>query len=169
MRGVRRCRGHDRVGRRRHLGTQPLLQHGVLDQDGLLEVAQLLAGVEAELVGQHPADVAQGGQRLGLAPRPGEREGVQRPDALLQRVPGGGLLGGGHDDGVVAERQQTEDAVLLGAAPQLVERRAFERDLGMVGQVGVGVTGPQGEQLLERVDVVGDRRRGRASRARGRS
>ena len=94
---------------------------------------------------------------------------MQGPDPLLERVPHGGLLGGGHDDRVVAERQQSEDAVLLGAATQLVEGGSLERHVGMVGEVGVRLAAPQPEQLLEPVDVVGDRLPGRASPARDRS
>ena len=87
---------------------------------------------------------------------------------LLQRVARGGLLGGGHDDGVVAEGEQSEHPVLLGAAPQLVERGALERHLGVVGEVGVRLAAPQPEQLLEPVDLVGDRGPVRASPAAGR-
>ena len=150
-------------------GAQPLLQRRVLDEHRLLEVAQLLARVEAELVGQHAADVAQRGQRLGLPTRAGQRQRVQRPDPLLQRVPRGGLLGRGHHDGVVAEGEQAEHPVLLGAAAQLVERgRARARPRG--GRAGrrrpPRSRAPSSSSSA--VDVVGDRRRGPASPAPGR-
>ena len=116
-------------GRRSRLcrGTQPLLQHRVLLEHRLLEVAQLLAGIEAELLGEHRADLAQRRQRVGLATGARQRERVQRPEPLLERVPAGGLLGRRHDDRVVAEREQPEDAVLLGSPAQLVERGPLER------------------------------------------
>ncbi len=142
------------------------MQGGVLDEHGLLEVAQLLARVEAELVGQHGPDVAQRRQRLGLAAGAGQGERVQRPDPLPERVPRRRLLGRRHDDRVVAEGEQAEDPGLLGVEPELVERRALEDDLGLVGEVGVRLAGPQPEQLLDPVDVPRDLRAGRPVGAR---
>ena len=142
------------------------MQGGVLDQDGLLELAQLVPRVEAELVGQDGPDLAQRGQRLGLPTGAGQGERVQRPDALAERVPRRRLLGGGHDHRVVTEGEQAQDARLLGVEPELVERRALEDDLGLVGEVGVRVTRPQGEQLLDPVDAPRDLRAGRPVGAR---
>ena len=170
--GRRTGRRRGRDGRRlpraaRTVGcTQPLVQGGVLDEHGLLEVAQLLPRVEAELVGQDGPDVAQRGQRLGLATGAGQGERVQRPDALAERVPRRRLLGGGHDDRVVAEGEQAQDPRLLGVEPELVERRALEDDLGLVGEVGVRVARPQREQLLDPVDALRDLRAGRPVGAR---
>ena len=156
-RGPVRRRGHrKRCGRSHHGRPQPLLQGGVLDEHGLLEVAQLLPGIEPELVGQQAADVPQRRECLGLASGPRQRQGVQGPDTFLQRIPGRGLLGGGDDHRVVAEREQAEHAVLLRVHAELPERRSLEGHLGLVGEVGVRLAGPEREQLLEPVHLRGD-------------
>ena len=147
-------------------GTQPPVQGGVLDEHRLLEVAQLVARVEAELVGQDGPDLAQRCQRLGLPSGAGQGERVQRPDAFAERVPRRRLLGRGHDHRVVAEGEQAQDARLLGVEPELVERRPLEDHLRLVGEVGVRVTGPQGEQLLDPVHAPRDLRAGRPVGAR---
>ena len=69
---------------------------------------------------------------------------------------------------MVPQGQQAEDPRLLRIEAQLPQRTALEDDLGLVGQVGVRLAGPQPEQPLEDVDVVRDRPRGSATRGRGR-
>ena len=89
-------------------------------------------------------------------PGPGERERVQRPEPLAQRVPRRGLLGRRDHGGVVAQGEQAEHPVLLRGQPQLLQRGALGEDVGVVRQVGVRLPRPGGQRLLEGVDVLGD-------------
>ena len=64
------------------------IERRVVDQDLLLELLQLRAGFEAELVGQPIADPLVRGQGVGLAAAAVERGDQQHPQALLERVGG---------------------------------------------------------------------------------
>jgi hypothetical protein len=93
--------------------------------------------VDAELLGQPPADVLVRRQRVGLPPRRVERANLLAADALAQRmVPGQGLELGQHL-GVAAELERRVDAVLgRGEAPlgQPIGGGVRPRLAGGVGQ-----------------------------------
>src|SRR4029079_10452321 len=82
-----------RWGRRRRRRVEP----GVLTEDRLLELAQLAAGLDPELVHERAARVLVGAERLGLAPRAVQRAHELAAQALAQRVLGDQLLELGHD------------------------------------------------------------------------
>ena len=122
------------------------------------------AGVDPELLGERRADGAQRLQRVGLSPGAGQGQGVGGPERLAQRVARDRGLGGRQHAGVVADREQAEEARLLGATPQLLERGPLGLHVRVVGQVGVRLPRPRRECGVEPVD--GPRRRPRASASR---
>ena len=123
---------------------------------------QVRRRVHAQLVGQHPAGVLVGGQRVRLPP--GRLEGAHQLAAqpLPQRVGRGQLLKLGHEPGAAAQGQVGLDPVLDGAQPQLGQpgdRRGRERRVGHVGQRRPA---PQAQRLGEQRrpgDVVAVRQR----------
>ena len=87
---------------------------GLAAQDGQVRGAQLGRGVGAQLVGEPPAELLVGGQRLGGAPGRRERPEPQRAEPLAQRVRAAELLQLGHQGGRPAQAQLRLDAVLGG-------------------------------------------------------
>ena len=77
---------------RQHRAGEPLQQPRVLAQHGLLEVAQLRARVDAQLVAQQLGAPAAGVQRLGLPVGGVERGDQPGPQPLAQRVLGDQVL-----------------------------------------------------------------------------
>ena len=57
-----------------------------LHQDGLFHGPQLGAGFDPQLLSQHPARRGVGAQRLGLASGPVQRQHLELPETLPQRV-----------------------------------------------------------------------------------
>ena len=135
----------------------------VLAQDRLLEVAQLPAGVQSELLGEQLADGAQRVERVRLATGPGECERVQSPPPLLQGVGGHPRLGRRQDARVLAEREQAEQPGLLRRGAHLLERAPLGDHVGVLEQVGVRRPGPGGQHGVELVEGGDQRRCGPAS------
>ena len=80
------CRRRRAPGRDRR--TPGGIERAVVGQDLSLDLLQLRAGFEAELVGQSIADSLVRGQGVGLAAIAVERGDQQHPQALLERVGG---------------------------------------------------------------------------------
>ncbi len=107
---------------------QPTAQdRRVLPEQGGLEVPDLRAGVEPELVVEQPAQPPDRVERLGLTTRPRERQCVQRPAALAQRVTDGGLLGEGQHGGVLPEGEEPEREVVTRRGAQALRARCARR------------------------------------------
>ncbi len=142
----------------------------VLAQDALLEVLQLGARVEAELLAEHVAGAAQRLERVGLTSRADQRQGQQRPQPLAQRVPRGQLLEVGGRGGVPAGGQGEAGAVLLGEQAELGQPVACGQRGGMVQQVGVRRAPPAGQCRVERPSPLprGSRRAARPQQRDGR-
>ena len=104
-------------GGRRRRGRVEL---GVLTQDRLLELAQLAAGLDPELVDERAARVLVGAERLGLAPRAVQRAHELAAQALAQRVLGDQRLELGHDV-AAPEREVGLDAIRGRLQAQLLE------------------------------------------------
>ena len=86
-------------------------------QHGRLELAQLRAGIDAELVREAGADAAQCGQRVGLPAGAVQRQHQHRPQPLP-----GGMLGdergqGAHRLGVPTGRETAAPELLENAQP----------------------------------------------------
>jgi len=103
----------------RGTGPEPGGEHGRLAQHGLLQGAHLGPRVEPELVGEQLAVAAQHVQGIDLPAGADQRQRLQRPGALAQRVPGCGLLGRGQHGGVLTQGEQAERGVLLGRGAQV--------------------------------------------------
>ena len=102
-----------------------------------MDLLQRGGGVDAELVGQPPADVLVRGQRVGLPAGRVERADLLAADALAQRVIPGQCLQLDQHLGVRAELQRGVDAVLGGGEPapgEPVGRGVRPRLAGRVGQ-----------------------------------
>ncbi len=141
-RGRRRKR--ERSPRRMRLGGRR--EGRVVAEDPLLERAQLVSRLQAELLDERGARGAVGRERVRLAPRPVERQHQQRPGTLPQRVLRRQALELGKGLAVPPERQLRLEALLPAGEPQLVEAARLERDEGLAREVGEGVSPPEGER-----------------------
>jgi hypothetical protein len=101
--GGRRARP---CGRRRQLG--------VIGQDAPLQLAELLAGFQAQLLHQHPTRPLVGLQRLRPAAAPVQRQHVQRPQPLPQRL-------------LLDEAGQLVDHLGMAAEPELDSEPVLQR------------------------------------------
>jgi hypothetical protein len=141
-------RRRDRRGRRRGVGRGPAVELGILAQDGLLELAQLAAGLDAELVDERPARVLICGERVGLASGPVEREHELAAQAFAQRVLDDERLELAHHV-AAAQLQIGLDPIRERFQAQLVQASDLclgERREGEVGQRGAA---PQRERRPE--------------------
>ena len=98
------------------------VQRRVLAQDPSLQLADARRRLEPLLV-QHRAEVAIGGQRVGLAAGAVEREHELRPQPLAQRLAAGQRLELAGQVAVAAQRQLGVDPVLEADAPTLLQVR----------------------------------------------
>ena len=103
--------------RRRRAATAREIEPRVLVEDRALELAQPLARLDPELVGQRAARVAVGLQRVGLAVAAVQREHQLRPQPLAVGVLGDQPLEPLEQVGVAAQRE-------LGLGQQLERRDA---------------------------------------------
>ena len=67
-------------------------ERGVVDEDLLLELTQLRAWIETELVGERRARPLIRGQRIGLTTRLVERGDQHHPQGFVERMLGDGRL-----------------------------------------------------------------------------
>src|SRR5207237_292189 len=120
----RRPRARVLIGRRGAAGaadSQPVRDrkgriHG---QYLLVDAGQIPAGIDAQLLGQHPAALGEYPQRLGVPPAAVERDHQQPAHPLAQRVIGHHRGQVGHDLLVPAERQQHGGAIFGGGRAEL--------------------------------------------------
>jgi hypothetical protein len=129
----------------------------VLAEDRLFEVAQLAAGFEAELADQGAAGVLVGGQRVGLAPGPVEREHELAAQALAQGVLGDQRLELS-DHLCAAKREVGLDPIRQRLQAQLIQASDLGPGERRKGKVGQRRPTPQPERLPE----MRGRGRGRA-------
>ena len=136
-------------GRRRLRQRVGGAQLGVLGEHRLLEPPQRGPRLDPQLPDQALARVAVGGQRLGLAARPVQREHLLGVQPLPQRVLGGERLEL-HDDLVVAAEEEIGvDPVLERDEPGLVQARRLVRQRAMAGQVAERRTAPERQRLAQ--------------------
>ena len=125
-------------------------QGRVVGQDGLVEVAQFLAGFEAVLVGEQPADPLVSGEGLGLAAAAVQGEHGLAVESLPLGVFGDQAFEFGDELGVPAEPQVEVDAVFQGPEPFLGEPGDGRVPQPVAGDAVQGGSAPVGEGLGER-------------------
>ena len=146
-------------------------ERGILREDLLLQLLQLRARRDPELVDEQPVPVLVDLQRIGLPARAVEREHQLRAAPLAERLGANELFELADEASVVTEREVGLDALLdrLGAEP-LEPRALFLRE-GEVGRIGERRAVPERErlpQLLGRLlgPSLGERRSARRCAAR---
>lgn len=145
--GLRRTRRRDRP---RRAG-----QCRVLAQDAGLHVAQLGAGLDAELVVEQSADLPVRRERLVGAAQPVLREHPQRPQPFAHRVVGDGRLQLQQRPVRCAPGQQRLDQQFPDLAALLLQARDRGGRPLLLGQRGEGTAPPQAERLVGAVAGVG--------------
>ena len=145
-------RAAGRVGGR--LGTGHEVERGILSQDCLLELTQGTAGVDPELLDQHPARLLVDLERLRLTARPIERQHQLAAQALPERVLGNERLELADELGVAAEREVRFDPPLERPEEQLLE--ACDLPLGeLQRELAQRRPAPEGERLPQPARSVG--------------
>ena len=124
-------------------------QGRVLPEHRRLDVAQLGAGLEAELGVEDVADLAQRLERVRLAARPGQRDGAQAPEPFAERVRRGERLELGGRGPVVTQGQGGDRPVLEGDAAQLLEPGPLRHRGGGVLELDVRDPAPERQRLVQ--------------------
>ena len=122
-------------------------ERGILGEHRLLEPPQRRPRLDPQLADQTLARVAVGGQCLGLAARPVQREHLLGVQPLPQRVLGGERLELDDDLVVAAKEEIGVDPVLERDEAGLVQPRRLVRQHAMSGQVPERRTAPERKRL----------------------
>ena len=130
-------------------------QLGVLHQDRGFDLAELAAGLDAELLDEHVACSLVRGQRVDLPTGSVERDHEVSTEAFAVRVAAHEPLELCDVD-VATERELGVDPVFDRADPRLLEPWHLERRERLVGEVGERRLAPQSERLTEEHRRPGD-------------
>jgi hypothetical protein len=117
----------------------------VLTEDRGLQLAQLGARLETQLVDERPASVVVGRQRVRLAAGAVERQHQLTPQPFAERLLCHERLKLGDELAVASQREQRLDAVVDRGEPQLLQAC----DLRIFCAVALHPPPPQSERLLE--------------------
>ena len=121
----------------------------LLPQHRSLELAQLLAGLDAQLLRQYRPGPAVRGQRIGLPPAPVQREHQKPPQPLAERIPGHQAL---QLPGNLRGQPQLDiglDPALHRHQPKLLQPGALPGQSLHIGHVGKRAAPPQPQRLPE--------------------
>ena len=121
----------------------------VLAEDRGLELAELRAGIDAELLDEGLACSAVGSERIRLAAGAVEREHELRARALAQRLGLDERLELGDELGVTAQCEVGVDALLDDDGSQLLEARDLRLRERLVDEVGERRPAPERERLAQ--------------------
>ena len=136
----------------RHEGQ---VERWILPQDRLLELAQLLARLDAELLDESPAGIRVGAEGLGLPSRPVERQHQLPAKAFPQRMFRDQRLELRHECVVASQRKLRVETFLDRDEPQLIEAV----DLGLrellVAELTQRVSAPERERAFDRRERLG--------------
>ncbi len=130
-------------------GERAARQALVLAEDRLLQLPQLGAGLQAELVEERLARGAVRLQRVRLAPRAVEREHQQSAEPFPERVLDDQRLELTEHLVVAAEPELGLDPVLGRREPQLVEPRDLALDERVVAEIRERLPTPERQRLLQ--------------------
>jgi hypothetical protein len=97
------------------------VERAVLAKHGQLELLELVRGLDAELLVEPVAELAVGGQRLGLAPRAVEGDHELAAQPLAQGLAHHEPVELGHELGVVAQDEVGVDALLEAGEATLLQ------------------------------------------------
>ena len=120
-----------------------------MEEYGPLEIAQLVARIEAELVGEQRARASRGGKRFRLSPRAVEGEHELARQTLAQRVLRRQPLELRYDLGMAAEGEVRLQALFETAEPKLVQAPRFQREGAAVGHVAERGPAPERERRAQ--------------------
>jgi hypothetical protein len=118
-------------------------------EDLLLQPAQRGGRLHPQLVGDHGAHPPVGGERVGLAPQPVEREHELTPGALTERM--GGDMRFEESDGLVqvAAGQLGIGEVLERGEARLLEPLRLHPDVAAAGHVEEWPSSPERHRLSQ--------------------
>ena len=122
---------------------------GVVGEDRLVELVELGARLDPELLDEHLAGVAVGLQRVGLAAAAVEREHQLRVQPLAPRVLAGELLELADELGVTPGGEVGLDAHLHGREVLLFQARDLSRRERRRGELGERRPAPQLQRLAQ--------------------
>ncbi|WSG37087.1 hypothetical protein OHA72_37575 [Dactylosporangium sp. NBC_01737] len=138
-------------GRRGGALRRDLLTVLLAAQDALVQLLQLLAGLDAQLVGEDRPHVVVFGEHVGLPAQPQIALHEHQPQPLPQRVAAGQPEQLTDEVGVLAQLQQDLRPVLHRDQPQLTQPGALGGD-ERAGGAAVGRAPPQRERAVELTD-----------------
>ena len=116
-------------------------------EDGALQLLQLRSRLDADPVHQLGACVTVGLERLGLAPRPVQRQHPLRVQLLAQRVLRHELVQLADDVSMATLVEVVLDRQLVCAHPSLVEPADLRGGERLLGHVGECLAAPERERL----------------------
>ena len=124
---------------------------GILAQDGLVQLAQLAARLDAELLDQVAARCLVDLERVGVAAGAVEREHELGVGALAQRLLPGQRLELAHELGMAAEREVGVDPRLQAGQAELLQAGDLGLGEGLVAEVRKGRATPERQRPAQRV------------------
>ncbi len=141
-------RGPSRMPGPVHAVGVPSGGHGPVEDVGL-QAREGATGVESELVDEHRAGAAEGGQRVGLTARAVQRAGKQLPGRLAPRVFGGMGTQSGDEVGPSPGVEEDPGVQLHTFQPQFLQPGPLALGPGGGGHIGVGGSSPGRECRAE--------------------
>ena len=142
-------RGHGLALRQLGLG-HGFVQRRVLGENRLLEAAQLLAGLDPELLDEDATRLAVGGERVRLAPGAVERQDLLAAQPLAERVLGDERLQLARERRVAAGGEVGLDPLLQHRDAQLLEPLRLRLRPALVAEVRERRAAPEVERLAVR-------------------
>ena len=124
-----------------------MIEHRFLAQDRLLELPQLPAGLDPQLLDESTPEVAIGRERLGLAARPVERQHQSAPGPLAKGMLAGQGLELANDLGVSSQGELRVDPIFHGGEAMLLQTGDVRLQGCFEAQVRQRRPLPQGERV----------------------
>jgi hypothetical protein len=121
----------------------------IVAENRQLELPQLFARLQAELVVEYPAQVAVSGKRVGLATRPVEGEHLEPAEVFAVRVLADERFELGDRSGVLPEREPGLEARLERSEAKLFEPADLVARKLLVPELGERRPSPEAECLVQ--------------------